>query len=113
MSEKTAEERALSVSLDLSLTAFMNMQGPFPSDSVRSRVADEIRAAVQAEQKEWHGLISVMMKALPWGGLKGALLEDHRVKAAIRAEPDKKGANPIWGATARRVEPKGEGKDGS
>ncbi len=49
---------------------------------------DKVRCtAVKAERKEWHALIAVMMRALPWGALKGALLEDSRVKDAIREEP--------------------------
>ena len=48
----------------------------------------EIRAAVEAEREEWYGLVSTMMKSLPWGALKGALLEDSRVKAAIRQKPE-------------------------
>ena len=35
-----------------------------------------------------------------------------RHAAAIRAEPDEKEANPIWGATTRRVESEREGGDG-
>ncbi len=43
-----------------------------------------IRAAVVVERVEWHKLVALMMKSLPWGALKGALLEDSRVKEAMR-----------------------------
>ena len=49
-------------------------------------ICDKIQAAIKEERKEWHKLIVLLMRNLPWGALKGALLEDSRIKSAMRAE---------------------------
>lgn len=76
MTEKMAEERVLRALG----TATMRRKEYY-------QLVHEIRDAVETERKEWHKLVATLMKNLPWGALKGALLEDSRVKEAIRKKP--------------------------
>ena len=135
MSEKTPEETAVRNAM-LSLLYWAPtykesrlLDGPDREivDNACKTVDECIRAAVEAERERCLKDPEMLVSCTDCGAQVGSgcvdtdpdgmgdfihASHDCRWEAAIRAEPDEKEANPIWGATARRVENEG-GEDES